>query len=120
MPMLPSSIAVFATSHCCRVRNMTVEEIVNTWNVQLEQDATTFTNEAVKVGFRLQCSPVPCVQCCTYKTYPCAKEVTRTSNQLNSRGVETSIRAVLFNATYHFMRKLMPVLVVCFVTRGRI
>lgn len=28
---------------------MTVEEIVNTWNVQLEQDATTFTNEAVKV-----------------------------------------------------------------------
>jgi len=29
---------------------MTVEEIVNSWNVQLEQDATTFTNEAVKVG----------------------------------------------------------------------
>ena len=28
---------------------MTVEEIVNSWNVQLEQDATTFTNEAVKV-----------------------------------------------------------------------
>ena len=30
-------------------RSMTVEEIVNSWNVQLEQDATTFTNEAVKV-----------------------------------------------------------------------
>ena len=28
---------------------MTVEEIVNSWNVQLEQDATKFTNEAVKV-----------------------------------------------------------------------
>lgn len=26
-----------------------MEEIVNSWNVQLEQDATTFTNEAVKV-----------------------------------------------------------------------
>ncbi|CAM9867551.1 unnamed protein product [Ectocarpus sp. 6 AP-2014] len=30
--------------------NMTVEEIVNSWNVELDQDATTFTNEAVKVS----------------------------------------------------------------------
>ncbi len=29
-----------------------MEEIVNSWNVQLEQDATTFTNEAVKVRHR--------------------------------------------------------------------
>lgn len=29
-----------------------MEEIVNTWNVQLEQDSTTFTNEAVKVSTR--------------------------------------------------------------------
>lgn len=37
---------------------MTVEEIVNSWNVQLEQDATTFTNEAVKVCARTPVSPL--------------------------------------------------------------
>lgn len=44
-PLLDVALCSFA-----RFRNMKVEEIVNSWNVQLDQDATTFTNEAVKVG----------------------------------------------------------------------
>ena len=46
---VPSFLMRRVPSWLCSGRSMTVEEIVNSWNVQLEQDATTFTNEAVKV-----------------------------------------------------------------------